>query len=150
MEPDGATCRLLGQSETPAAEPRFDRSPGRFFRRFPHLKGNALPPPHLRNIIIRGNLNVQGMVIGPGGVRINGGSGSSNDLPDLVDAKGQKYRATKVIGDSFNFVNGSSSRTVTILFQPNPGQAEPRELVLFGTRTHTIAVPFHFENLPLP
>jgi len=102
------------------------------------------------NIIIRGNVNVQGMVIGPGGIRINGGSGSSNDLPDLVDAKGQKYRATKVIGDSFNFVNGSSSRTVTIFFQPNPGQAEPRELVLFGTRTHTIAMPFRFENLPLP
>jgi hypothetical protein len=102
------------------------------------------------NIIIRGNLNVQGMVIGPGGVRINGGSGSSNDLPDLIDAKGQKYKATKVIGDSFNFVNGSSSRTVTIYFQPNPGQAEPHELVLFGTRTHTIALPFRFENLPLP
>jgi hypothetical protein len=102
------------------------------------------------NVIIRGNVKVQGMIIGPGGVRINGGNAASNDLPDIVDAKGQKYKLGNVSGDSLNFVNGSSSRTATIQYLPNPGQAEPRELVLFGARSHIIAVPFRFENIPLP
>jgi hypothetical protein len=101
------------------------------------------------NVIIRGNVQINGgIVIGPNGVRVNGGN--TKDLPDLVDAKGQKFRVASIANDGFNFVNGSSTRSATIVFQPNPGQGEPRDLVLFGTRTHTIAVPFRFENLPLP
>jgi hypothetical protein len=100
-------------------------------------------------VIIRGNVNVRGMIIGPNGVRMNGG-GNQGDLPDLLDAKGQKYKVAAVTGDSFSFVNGSASRTATIVYHPSAGQAEPRELVLFGTWTHTIAVPFRFENVPLP
>jgi hypothetical protein len=102
-------------------------------------------------IVIRGNVVINGgVVIGPNGVRINGGNGNRSDLPDLVDAKGKKFELGNVSADSFNFVNGSSSRTATILYLPRAGQTEPRELVLFGTRTHTVAVPFRFENLPLP
>lgn len=99
------------------------------------------------NVIIRGNIN-GGVVIGAGGVRVNGAGGK--DLPDLLDAKGQKFKVASVANDAFTFGNGSWSRGATIVFQPNAGQAEPRELVLFGTRTHTIAVPFRFENVPLP
>jgi hypothetical protein len=117
---------------------------------------NLIPNPFGNNIIINGGnviirANVQingGIVIGPNGVRVNGGN--AKDLPDLVDAKGQKFKLGTITNDGFNFVNGSSTRSATIVFQPNPGQAEPRELVLFGTRTHTIAVPFRFENLPVP
>ncbi len=101
-------------------------------------------------IIIRGNVNIQGgMIIGPGGVRMNG-SGNTKDLPDLVDAKGEKFKVVNVDNDAFSFVNGGSSRSAQILFQANPGQAEPSELILFGTRTHTVTVPFRFENVPLP
>ena len=104
-------------------------------------------------VIIRGNviINGGGIVINGNGVRINGnGGGNTNDLPSLVDAKGQKFKTVSVSNDSFNMSNGSTSRNATLVFQANPGQAEPSELVLFGTRTHTIAVPFRFENLPLP
>jgi hypothetical protein len=103
-------------------------------------------------VMIRGNVFIKGggMVIGPNGVRVNGASGNHKDLPDLLDARGQKFKVAAVTADSFNFVNGSTSRVATIEFAPNPGQADPSELVLFGTRTHTIAVPFRFEKLPLP
>ncbi len=102
------------------------------------------------NVIIRGNVAIRGgIVIGPNGVRMSG-TGNQRDLPDLVDAKGQKFKTGSVTADGTNFVNGSISRTATIVYQANPGQAEPRDLVLFGTRTHTIGVPFRFENLHVP
>jgi hypothetical protein len=101
-------------------------------------------------IVIRGNVAIRGgIVVGPGGVRMNG-DGTNKDLPDLLDAKGQKFKVVAVTGDSFNFVNGLTTRTATIQFQPNPDQGEPRDLILYGTRTHAIAVPFRFENVPLP
>jgi hypothetical protein len=116
---------------------------------------NLIPSPFGNNIIvnggnvmIRGNINGN-IAINGGGVRVNGG-GNGKDLPDLLDAKGQKFKVASIANDSFNFVNGSSTRSATIVFQANAGQAEPRELVVFGTRTHIIAVPFRFENLPLP
>jgi hypothetical protein len=120
-----------------------------------NLAANPFGPNIIVNanggIIIRGNVAINGgIVIGPNGMRINGGNGNRSDLPDLVDSKGKKFELGDVSADSFNFVNGSSSRTATILYVPHAGQTEPRELVLFGTRTHTIAVPFRFENLPLP
>ena len=119
------------------------------------LAANPFGPNMIVNanggIIIRGNVAINGgIVIGPNGMRINGGNGNRSDLPDLVDTKGKKFELGNVSADSFNFVNGSSSRAATILYLPTEGQSEPRELVLFGTRTHTIAVPFRFENLPLP
>jgi hypothetical protein len=92
-----------------------------------------------------------GIVIGPNGVRVStAGTGSVKDLPDLIDAKGQKFTRAKASDDTFNVVNDTRSRTVTVLYQPNPGQAEPSELVLYGTHTRTIGVPFRFENIPLP
>ncbi len=101
-------------------------------------------------VIIRGNVNLRGgVVIGPGGVRMNG-DGTNKDLPDLLDAKGRKFKIANVEGDTINFINGSTTRTAQILFEANPGQGAPRDLVLFGTRTHTLAVPFRFENVPLP
>jgi hypothetical protein len=104
-------------------------------------------------VIIRGRVQIQGggIVMGPNGVRINGsGNGGLKDLPDLVDAKGQKFKLTGASNESFVMNNGATSRTATLTYQPNPGQAEPRELILFGTRTYTIDVPFRFENVPLP
>jgi hypothetical protein len=102
-------------------------------------------------VAIRGNVIIKGggMVIGPNGVRINGG-GNGKDLPDLLDAKGQKINNAGVLDDNFHVVNNSSSRTARIIYQANTGQGEPSEMALFGTRTYTIAVPFRFENIPLP
>jgi hypothetical protein len=119
---------------------------------------NLVPNPFGDNIVfngrggimIRGGLNINGgIVIGPNGVRINGG-GNARDLPDLLDDKGQKFKISSVANDGYNFVNGSSTRSATIVFAPNPGQGAPRDLILFGTRTHSIAVPFRFENVSVP
>ena len=120
---------------------------------------NIIPHPFGANVIgkggvvIRGNVIINGgggMVIGPNGVRItSNGTGSAKDVPDLLDAKGQKFKKA-VFDDNFHLTNGSSSRVASIAFHANAGQTEPSELVLFGTRTYTIAVPFRFENVPLP
>ena len=118
---------------------------------------NLTPNPFGNNVIfngnggaiIRGNVGFKGgMIVGPNGVRINGGD--QRDLPNLVDAKGEKFKVAAVLAESTNLNNGSISRSVRLVYQPNPNQAEPRELVLFGTRTHSIGVPFRFENVPLP
>jgi hypothetical protein len=120
----------------------------------PNPLGNNIIINQGGGIVIQGNIQIQGgggIVIGPNGVRINGaGNGNLKDLPDLLDAKGQKFRPIGLTNDSFNFVNGTASRSGTITYQPTQGQAEPSELVLFGTRTHTIGVPFRFENVSLP
>jgi hypothetical protein len=94
------------------------------------------------NVIIRGNVVING-----GNIRVNG-NGNARDIPDLLDAKGQKFRVNSVTNDSFNINNGNASRNVTILYQA-VGDQEPRELVLFGSRTHIIGVPFRFENVPV-
>lgn len=98
-------------------------------------------------IIVRGNVNIRG---GWGGnLRIDG-AGNPNELPALIDAKGQKCPVANVTRESTNIINGTFARTVTVIYRPNESGAEPAELVLYGTRTHTIDVPFHFENVPLP
>lgn len=119
---------------------------------FPNPFGANIVVNGKGGVVIRGNVIINGgnMVIGPNGVRISSsGTGSTKDIPDLLDAKGQKFKKA-VFDDNFVMSNNSSSRTARIVFQPNAGQAEPTELVLYGTRTYTIAVPFHFENVRLP
>lgn len=103
------------------------------------------------NVMIRGRVNIQGMIIGPNGVRItSSGDGTTDDLPNLFDTKGQKFKLTEVRSDSNNIVNGSYSRTATIIYQANPGQAAPSELVVHGMRNLAIGIPFRFENVPIP
>lgn len=99
-------------------------------------------------VMIRGNVN-GGVVIGPNGVRING-NGNARDLPDLIDAKGQKYSVASILAESTNLNNGSVTRSVRLVYQPPAGSAEPRDLVLHGTRAYAIGVPFRFENIPVP
>ena len=101
-------------------------------------------------VIIRGNVQINGgIVIGPNGVQM-GGAGNRKDLPDLIDAAGKKFEVVAVIADNTSINNTGVSRTVTVVYRPNPGQTEPRDLVLFGTRNHAIAVPFRFEEIAIP
>lgn len=101
-------------------------------------------------VIIRGNVVINGaIVIGPNGVQM-GGSGNRKDLPDLVDATGQKFQILAVTADNTSISNTGVSRAATIVYRPSPGQGEPRDLILFGTRNHAIAVPFRFENVAIP
>ena len=61
------------------------------------------------NVIIRGNVQINGgIVIGPNGVRVKGGG--TKDLPDLLDAKGQKFKLGSVSNEGINFVNGSQQQ----------------------------------------
>ncbi len=111
--------------------------------------GNNIVINGAGGVIIRGNVQINGgIVIGPNGVRM-GGTGNRKDLPDLVDAKGQKFQVLTVTADTTTINNGGVVRTATIVYRPNPGQDTPRDLILFGTRNHAIAVPFRFENVDL-
>jgi hypothetical protein len=90
------------------------------------------------------------ITLGRGGMQI-GGPINRQDLPELIDAKGQKFHLVSSSSDgNTTITNGTMSRSTTIIYRPNPGQAAPSELVLFGLRTYTIAVPFRYENVPLP
>jgi hypothetical protein len=112
---------------------------------------NVTPNPFGGNIIINGGGNIvirgNGIVIGGrGGAQRIGGMPS--DLPALLDAKGQKFALAAIPSQSTAINNGTFTRHATMLFHPIAGQTEPSELVLFGSRTHTIGVPFRFQDLP--
>jgi hypothetical protein len=98
---------------------------------------------------------IGGVVINNNGlVRIRkpfvlGGVMESQGLPDLIDAKGNKYIIHNAPARRLNLNNGISTQEITIIFSPQSGQGEPERLVLYGSRPITVTIPFSFENIPL-
>ena len=110
---------------------------------------NLTQNPLGNNILINGNVVImRGFNRGWAGANV--AAGNPNELPALIDAKGQKCPVVNVTRESTNIINGVYARTLTIVYRPNESNAEPAELVLFGTRPHMIDVPFRFENVRLP
>jgi hypothetical protein len=68
----------------------------------------------------------------------------------LVDADGRLYKSAWITKKSHDVINGSHRYRATLRYEPHVGQAPPRDLVVFGSRVHTVEVPFHFTNIPLP
>jgi hypothetical protein len=94
-------------------------------------------------------------------VQVNGGgnviiqnrrvvrSGVGQHTPMLVDAKGKEFNLVATPNSSLRGINGKFSQELTLIFQANPGQGEPSQMVLSGERIETMDVPFRFENVPL-
>ena len=47
-------------------------------------------------------------------------------------------------------VNAGAAAALAAMHGVDLEIVEPRDLVLYGIRTYAVAVPFRFENLPLP
>jgi hypothetical protein len=108
---------------------------------------NLSPNPFGGNMILRGNVAIQfqgAIVLG------TNETNTKADLPQLLDARGEKYLIQEFSSQGTILNNGALSQTTTIVYRANPKQAAPSELVLFGTRTHMVAVPFRFEHVVLP
>lgn len=103
-----------------------------------------------------------GMGFGGGGIVVNGGAvieirgggvvmggAMPSGMPDLVDAKGNKFTfgGTSAMRTSIN--NGQISQDVTVTYRPTGSTGNPASLVLFGTRTVNIQIPFTFRDVPL-
>ncbi len=89
-----------------------------------------------------------------GAVRIRkplilGGVMETQGLPELVDAKGNKYIIHNTPSRRLSINNRISTQEITIIFSPQSGQGEPERLVLYGSRPITVTIPFSFENIPL-
>jgi len=115
-------------------------------------------------IVLDGNA-ANGQIPGGGGVQIIGGGqiqiqigagagfvgpGMNQNLPSLVDAKGNAYKAGPITNNAMQFNNGVIKRTITLEYRADAGQGEPAQLVVNETRNTTLAVPFSFKNVQLP
>jgi len=93
--------------------------------------------------------NVQIQIGGGGAIGLGGMPGGGPGMPDLVDAKGNKYQLVQVPSRNMNANNGQVTQEFVLVFRANNDQGEPARLVLFGSRTTTVQVPFAFQNVPL-
>ena len=94
---------------------------------------------------------IQVQIGGGGNVVINGiAPGGNNNLPTLVDAKGQGYQLVNVPQRGLQINNGVMRQDITLVFRPQGGQGAPARLILNGQRTANFQVPFSFTNVPLP
>lgn len=116
-----------------------------------------LPPGANAANPLNGAIQAQAGMVQQIQIQINGGVvvGNMNPnhtagLPELFDAKGQKYQLVNMPSRSLRVVNGAVSQTVTLVFRGYEGLGEPDRLVLTGQRTVTVQVPFAFRDVPLP
>lgn len=99
-------------------------------------------------IVQGGNVQVQ---IGGGGAGGGGvvGGGSAPGMPELLDAKGNKYQIAQIPARRFNFNNGVGTQEMTIIYRAANGAGDPDRLVVTGSRMATITIPFAFQNVPV-
>lgn len=76
-------------------------------------------------------------------------SAAGSGMPELVDAKGNKYQLVQMPSRRLNVNNGVISQEMTLVFRANNGQGEPASLVVTGTRMTSITIPFAFQNIPV-
>jgi len=85
-------------------------------------------------------------------VGFNGGQipfNTMQGLPELLDSKGNKFKIVQVPARRLNFNNGLSTQEMTIVFRNQNDQGEPDRLILTGSRTVNVTIPFAFENVAL-
>lgn len=84
-------------------------------------------------------------------VNVSSGPLGNDCVLELRDAKGR--RLTLANAPRFNQENDAQGQVIrislTMQFYRDAGQGEPVRMLLIGTDTPTIHVPFHFENVPL-
>jgi hypothetical protein len=107
------------------------------------------------NVVIRGNaVMIQRIQINGGGNVVIGGMamapGGNNNVPKLLDDKGQPYQFAGVTESNFQFNGGQATQTMTLLYRPQAKQGEPSRLVQYGQRRVDFQVPFALKNVPLP
>lgn len=97
---------------------------------------------------IQGNIQIQGFG-GAGGGRM-GAAGNAPGIPELIDAKGNKYEVARIPNRRFNFNNGVGMQELTVVYRAANGAGEPDRMVVNGSRLVTITIPFSFRDVPLP
>jgi hypothetical protein len=74
---------------------------------------------------------------------------NAQGLPELWDAKGNKFQTIHMPSRRMNINNGAISQEVTVVYRGRKDQGEPDRLVLHGSRAVNVTVPFAFQNVPL-
>jgi hypothetical protein len=103
-----------------------------------------------------------GMILGNGVIQVQqiqiqvgpfGGPPSSltpsHFLPELLDAHGNKFDAVRVPSRRMNIINGAVTQEMTIIYRAHVGQGAPDRLVVHGSHTVNVAIPFAFRDVSL-
>jgi hypothetical protein len=107
------------------------------------------PGPNAGGFIGNAVFQMQQVQIQVGGFAGPVAIGNTKGLPELVDAKGKKFQIVQIPNRRANFNNGVGSQEVTLIFHAQDGQGEPDRLVLHGSRTVNVTVPFSFQDVPV-
>jgi hypothetical protein len=105
--------------------------------------------PLLEPVRINGRGQVRAMVmVGANGMVLD----FSNDAPTfkLVDAKGAEFPQPSVPSRGFKVANNVVSHELTLVFQPQQGQAEASKLQYLSSRRVVVEIPFRLKDVPLP
>jgi hypothetical protein len=99
---------------------------------------NVGPTPFGNGVMMNGNINVIG----------NAWSGTAAvpGLPELLDGQGRKYHI-EVTSQTTQLINNQFSRQLSLVYHVQGGAGAASELVLHGSRTVTIAIPFRFRDV---
>jgi hypothetical protein len=114
-----------------------------------HLESPPLANPMAGMILGNGVIQVQQIQIQVGAF---GGPPSVADvhsLPELLDTHGNKFDAIQVPSRRMNIINGTVTQDMTILYRGQIGQSDPDRLVVHGSHTVNVAIPFVFHNVAL-
>lgn len=109
---------------------------------------NLGPAPFAQQMLINGNIAIQGNVAVVGGAW-SGSLGPALGVPDLIDQEGRKYQVVEIPSQSTRTGNNQVTRQLTIVYRPQAGQGPPSRVAYYGTSALTLPVPFHFHDVEL-
>lgn len=116
--------------------------------RLTFLLENLGPNPFAQQLMLNGNIVIQGNVAMVGGA-LNGTTLPTLGLPDLIDAEGRKYQVAEIPSQSTRMGNNQLVRQLTVVYRAQAGQDVPQRLVYYGTRFLTMPVAFRFQDVEL-
>jgi hypothetical protein len=73
----------------------------------------------------------------------------SPGLPDLLDAKGNKYQAVSIPARRMSVAGGTAIQEMTIVYRGDAGHGDPDRLVVTGSRQVNVTIPFVFRDVPV-
>jgi hypothetical protein len=105
-----------------------------------------LGPNPGNNLFVNGNVAIQGNIVVMGNAW---NSTAAAGLPELLDGQGRKYQIVQVPSQGARLNNNQFSRQYTIVYRAQNGWGAPSQLVVYGSQSVTIPIPFSFRDVAL-
>ena len=109
---------------------------------------NASGPNPLGMALNVGVIQMQQIQIHVGGGFANG-QVHAPGLPELIDAKGNKFQPVQIPSRGMRINNSVVSEDITVVYRGGAGHGDPDHLIVYGSRQAHVTVPFVFRDVPL-